>query len=193
MLQPSEWYFLPAFLAYIGIRGVFEKKVGGWASAEARHRRIEGILLVLVFVGALLLPGLYLATGLLAFANYPLPRAAQWAGVFLVPLALWLFIRAHTDLGANWSRTLDLRPDHILVSHGVYQRVRHPMYAAIWLFSLAQGLLLHNWLAGWSALLAFALMYFARIPREEEMLRSRFKEEYEAYARRTGRLLPRLR
>ena len=66
------------------------------------------------------------------------------------------------------------------------------MYAAIWLFSLTQGVLLHNWLAGWSALAAFALMYLARIPREEEMMRSRFREEYEEYARRTGRIFPRI-
>ncbi len=192
ILEPSEWYFLAAFLTYIAIRGVFEKKVGVRPSAETRHRRLEAILLAVVFVGALLLPVLHLATRWLAFADYSLPRAAQWAGVFLVPLALWLFIGAHTHLGTNWSRTLGLRQDHILVTHGVYRRVRHPMYAAIWLFSLAQGLLLHNWLAGWSAMAAFGLMYFLRVPREEEMMRSRFREEYDAYARRTGRIFPRL-
>jgi protein-S-isoprenylcysteine O-methyltransferase Ste14 len=42
------------------------------------------------------------------------------------------------------------------------------MYASICLWCLAQGLLLENWLAGWYAFVAFALMYFVRTPREEQ-------------------------
>jgi protein-S-isoprenylcysteine O-methyltransferase Ste14 len=36
--------------------------------------------------------------------------------------------------------------------------VRHPMYAAIWLWAVAQGMLLANWLAGWSIVPVFAAM-----------------------------------
>ena len=89
--------------------------------------------------------------------------------------------------------TLELRKEHELIENGVYRSIHHPMYAAIWLFSLAQGLLLQNWLAGWSALAAFALMYFVRAPREEAMLVEHFGQEYLDYMRRTGRLFPRLR
>jgi protein-S-isoprenylcysteine O-methyltransferase Ste14 len=53
----------------------------------------------------------------------------------------------------------------------VYGTIRHPMYASIWLFGLAQGLLLENWLAGWAAVATFAPMYFLRTPREEPMMR----------------------
>jgi len=45
-----------------------------------------------------------------------------------------------------------MRKEHRLVTAGVYRHIRHPMYAAIFLWCLAQGLLLPNWLAGWSAL-----------------------------------------
>ena len=65
------------------------------------------------------------------------------------------------------------------------------MYAAIWLFGLAQGLLLANWLAGWSAFVAFAVMYFVRTPREEQLMCERFGDAYREYMRRTGRLFPR--
>jgi len=84
--------------------------------------------------------------------------------------ALWLFWRSHVDLDLNWSMALELRLGHQLVRHGVYRSIRHPMYAAIWLFSICQGMLLQNWLAGWSALASFALMYFTRTPREEAMM-----------------------
>ena len=72
-------------------------------------------------------------------------------------LSLWLFWRSHADLGKNWSVSLEVRQGHQLIKHGVYRSIRHPMYASIWLWCLAQGLLLENWLAGWYALVAFAL------------------------------------
>jgi protein-S-isoprenylcysteine O-methyltransferase Ste14 len=78
------------------------------------------------------------------------------------------------------------------VTHGVYRWVRHPMYTAIFLFAIAQGLLLPNWFAGWAGLITFAALYLSRIGNEEKMMREAFGEEYQAYMRRTGRLWPRI-
>ena len=47
-------------------------------------------------------------------------------------------VHAHADLGLNWSITLEMRKGHELIVHGVYRRIRHPMYAAIFLFAVAQ-------------------------------------------------------
>ena len=98
----------------------------------------------------------------------------------------------HADLGQNWSVTLELRKGHQLVKQGVYRSVRHPMYSSIWLWCLAQGLPSGNWLAGWYGFVAFALMYFVRTPREEQMMCESFGEEYRNYMRQTGRLFPRM-
>ena len=78
-----------------------------------------------------------------------------------------------------------------MIQHGVYKRIRHPMYAAILLFSIAQALILENWLAGWSVVGACGLMYVLRTPREEQMMRDYFGREYEQYTAKTGRLIPR--
>ena len=94
-------------------------------------------------------------------------------------------------VGQNWSVSLELRENHELVTRGVYRFVRHPMYASIWLWALAQAMLLQNWLAGWSVLPAFALMYVLRTPREERLMCEKFGERYFAYMRQTGRLFPR--
>ena len=107
--------------------------------------------------------------------------------------ALWLFWRSHVDLGQNWSVSLEMRERHQLVTDGVYRFIRHPMYASIWLWSLAQGMLLQNWFAGWSLVPTFAAMYFIRTPREERMMCDAFGDEYRHYMRRTGRLFPRIR
>ncbi|MGC4251382.1 MAG: isoprenylcysteine carboxylmethyltransferase family protein [Sphingobium sp.] len=57
---------------------------------------------------------------------------------------------------------------------GIYARIRHPMYAAIWISTLAQPLLIHNWIAGALVVPAFTAMWFLRTPREEVMMRERF-------------------
>ena len=57
----------------------------------------------------------------------------------------------------------------------------------------AQPFFIHNWIAGWSGVLSFALMYFLRVSYEEAMMRDRFGALYDDYCERTGRLLPKFR
>ncbi len=65
------------------------------------------------------------------------------------------------------------------------------MYTSQLLWGLAQALLLQNWLSGLGGLVAFLLLYLARIPREEQMMRDHFGDDYRVYCERTGRVLPR--
>jgi protein-S-isoprenylcysteine O-methyltransferase Ste14 len=192
-MQPSDIVFLIGFIAYITIRGVFARLTKGNERTVSRVDWRERALLCVVFVGCMLLPVVYLFTNLLAFADYRLGPFVPWAGAAVMVAGLWLFWRSHADLGQNWSVTLELRQSHQLVRHGVYRSIRHPMYAAIFLFGLAQGLLLNNWLAGWSGLATFAVMYFVRVPHEERMMCECFGDEYRSYARQTGRVFPRIR
>jgi protein-S-isoprenylcysteine O-methyltransferase Ste14 len=193
LLQPWNIVFLVGFIAYIWIRSVYARRT---KPEQKQHRQVDGqekALLILVISTSMLLPLLYLFTPLLDFANYSLPVFVPWCGLAVMLLALWLFWRSHADLGQNWSVTLEVRQGHTLVTHGVYRRIRHPMYAAIFLWCIAQGLLLANWLAGWSVFVTFALMYVLRTPREERMMCEFFGEEYRDYMNRTGRLFPRFK
>jgi protein-S-isoprenylcysteine O-methyltransferase Ste14 len=89
-----------------------------------------------------------------------------------------------------WSHSLDLRKDHKLVMTGIYEKLRHPMYSAFWLWALAQPFLLANWIAGFSGLVGFGTLYFLRIGEEEAMMEERFGEEYRTYRKRTARIIP---
>ncbi len=190
-IQPWNLVFLILWIVYVFIRGVFKQRTKNNEQAVGRVDALEKTLMAIVIPGGLLLPVIYLFTPWLAFADYHLPAFAPWCGTVLMVAALWLFYRSHADLGLNWSVTLELRKGHQLVKQGVYRSVRHPMYASIWLWCLGQGMLLENWLAGWYALVAFAIMYFMRTPREERMMREFFGQEYGDYVRQTGRLFPR--
>lgn len=189
----SEVVFVGAFATYVAIRAHFERRVGATPTEAAPHARMERALLGVMTIGAIGLPVGYLATPWLSDWDYRLSTGVNVVGTLTSLVALWLFWRAHVDLGASWSRTMALRRDHRLVTHGVYRHVRHPMYSAIWLFGLGQACLLHNAVAGWSALVAFAPMYGFRVAREERMMRKRFGQAYEDYCSTSGRLWPRAR
>jgi len=189
--HPWNVFFLAAFIIYITIRGVWKERVKGNEMTLRRVDALERALMLIVIPGGLLLPLVYVFTPWLAFADYRLPGFVPWLGAALITAGLWLFWHSHSDLGRNWSQSLEVRKGHELISHGVYRSIRHPMYASIWLWSLGQGLVLENWLAGWYALAAFALMYFVRTPREEQMMCELFGQQYRYYMKRTGRLFPR--
>lgn len=184
--------WLAGFYLMSAIRVPHALRNAGNAIAETRSDWTERVLLAGIAVGGVALPFIALATPWLRFADYALPDWATAVGAILVAPALWLLWRSHHDLGLNWSPSLELRRDHSLVTRGVYRYIRHPMYAGIWLWCLAQPLLIHNWLAGGAVVPAFALLYFARTPREEAMMRDRFGAIYDAYCARTGRLAPKL-
>jgi protein-S-isoprenylcysteine O-methyltransferase Ste14 len=191
ILQAPNALFFIGLVAQFMIRHHFIQRTKSEKKSVQRIDRIEKLLLAAVLPAALLLPPLYCFTPLLSFADYDLASSIRWAGAVIMFGSLWLFLRSHMDLGLNWSVSLELRQDHQLVSHGVYRWVRHPMYASIWLWGLAQGLMLANWFAGWAVIPAFAAMYFIRTPREERLMCEEFEDDYRQYAQRTGRLFPR--
>ncbi|MCG8364555.1 MAG: isoprenylcysteine carboxylmethyltransferase family protein [Pseudanabaenales cyanobacterium] len=158
---------------------------------DNRKTAQENGLLFLVFLGMFVFPIIYIfITPWFNFANYALPGWANILGVLTFAIALWLFWRSHHDLGKNWSPTLQVREEHTLITHGVYQTIRHPMYTSIWLWSIAQGLLLTNWIAGISGVIAFGILYFVRIGNEERMMLEQFGDQYQEYIQKTKRLLP---
>ena len=174
------------------IRRPYEKQNKNNEIAHNQQDTQEKVLLALVGVGMWLLPLIYIVSPLLAFADYTLPLWTLGIGVIVMAVGLWLFWRSHADLGQNWSVSLEIREEHTLITNGVYQHVRHPMYSAVWLIAVAQPLLLHNWLAGFGTIVGFGLMYLLRVSKEEEMMLAQFGEQYKTYMANTGRIIPKL-
>jgi protein-S-isoprenylcysteine O-methyltransferase Ste14 len=76
-----------------------------------------------------------------------------------------------------------------LVTGGVYGVIRHPSYLGLLVNALGWALAFRS---GVGVLLTAALIppLAARIRAEERLLASQFGAEYEAYRRRTWRLIP---
>ena len=148
------------------------------------------IVLLAIAWAAFFLPLIWIVSPLFAFAEYPLSPFTFITGCLCLVLGLWLFYRSHADLGTNWSITLEVRENHQLISHGVYQRIRHPMYSALLIYSAGQVLVVPNWLVGPSYGFAIVLLIAFRLAREERLMRDQFGQQYAAYIARTRRLIP---
>ncbi|MEZ4861728.1 MAG: protein-S-isoprenylcysteine O-methyltransferase [Caldilineaceae bacterium] len=177
--------FIVALIMQIIIRYPYRKRVD-----YSKSDRQERFLLLLITIGGVVIPFIYIFSGWLAFADYRLPGWLVGVGAVIMAGGLWLFWRAHTDLGHNWSSTLEIQAQHTLVTTGVYRRIRHPMYSAMWLMILAQPFLLTNWLAGFCGLVTFGAMYFLRVPKEEALMLQTFGDPYRQYMAQTGRIFP---
>jgi protein-S-isoprenylcysteine O-methyltransferase Ste14 len=64
------------------------------------------------------------------------------------------------------------------------------MYSALLLYAVGQALVIPNWVAGPSNLIAFAVLLALRVGAEERMMTERFGHQYAAYSARTKRLVP---
>ena len=116
-------------------------------------------------------------------------QATRWVGLGLYAaggvLRLWpVFV-----LGRRFSGLVAIQKDHELVTGGVYSLIRHPSYLGLLVNILGWALVFRS---GLGVLLAGAAIVpvVGRIHAEERLLASQFGPEYEAYRRRTARLIP---
>jgi len=185
------------FLGIVGwyvIRYPFQRRARKWGIARAVGGTRDRILLVIAAVGQFFLPLLYvvvsIGTGAALPGDYPFKPWQGWLGLLVLICALILFRITHKQLGRNWSISLETRDGHKLVTEGIYGWVRHPMYSSFILSAVAQAFLLPNWIAGPVGLVAIAILFFMRVPREEAMMVEQFGDEYRAYMKRTARVVP---
>ena len=192
----NPWYgksaVIVSLVVYIIIRAPHGNRSTKVPIAEDRKGGLEIGLLIGAWLGTTIVPVVWITTSLFAVAEYTLHPVPYGVGLAMMVLGLWLFYRSHTDLGTNWSVTLQTREEHSLVTTGIYSRIRHPMYSAMFALGVAQALFLPNWIVGPAYLVSFGLLYVFRVRIEERMMLDRFGTEYEEYVQRTGRLIPQL-
>ena len=151
---------------------------------------VETFSMAISFTGLGIIPLIWVFSGQVSGFDHQAHWVAIIFGGLLFGFSLYLFRVTHKALGAMWSVSLDLREGHKLVTSGIYEKVRHPMYSAFWLWALAQPFLLSNWIAGFSGIIGFGTLYFLRVGREESMMEGEFGSQYRDYCRRTKRVIP---
>jgi len=119
-----------------------------------------------------------------------------WPVLRLLGLCLSLYFLvvvpwATRTIGRSYVPGAAVLDDHQLITAGPFRFVRHPIYSGVVVLWLGAALGTLNWvmLALWP-LLILGILREARL--EEELLRGKFGDAYETYAKGRGRLLPRL-
>ena len=110
-----------------------------------------------------------------------------WALVMLLSTAA--ILGGFIIMGAGWRRIYKANGE--LVTSGLYGRVRHPQYSALFLITVG---MLIQWptiitVAMWPILM---LMYYRLARKEEREMESRFGGQYLAYKEQVPMFLPRL-
>jgi protein-S-isoprenylcysteine O-methyltransferase Ste14 len=141
-------------------------------------------------LGLGIVPAIWVFTGFPSIFDHDVSPVAVIIGGLIFLFSLHLFRKTHKALGKMWSHSLDLRQDHKLVTKGIYEKVRHPMYTAFWLWAVAPVFLLGNWVAGFAGIVGFGTLYFLRVGREEAMMEAEFGQDYRDYKARTHKIIP---
>ena len=150
----------------------------------------EKFFCFLAAIGMMIVPMIYVFTPWLNSFSMGLPDWVRWMGAIGFGFGMVLFWWVHKTLGKNWSPLLEIRKDHKLITEGPYKYVLHPMYAAIWIWVLCQGIILSNWAVMIVGILTWSILYFIRLSDEERMMVEEFGQEYKDYMKRTKKIIP---
>jgi len=104
-----------------------------------------------------------------------------------VAFAIW----ARFALGRNWSGTVTIKQDHVLIRHGPYRFVRHPIYSGI-LLAMAGTALGYGRTPCLIGLGTALLSLWIKARKEEEFMIEQFGEQYSRYRREVKALIPSL-
>lgn len=115
--------------------------------------------------------------------------SVRWLGVVLFAAGGVLRIWPVFVLGRRFSGLVAIQPGHTLVTTSLYRFIRHPSYLGLLANALGWALAFRS---GVGVLLWVLLLppLLARIRSEEALLHSQFGAQYEAYRKRTWRLIP---
>lgn len=119
----------------------------------------------------------------------------QWEHPLIVALGIglfsfggWVGLAGVRALGRNRTPFPQPLADSALVQHGIYARVRHPLYSSLIFTSFGWALGWGSWV-GLAAAGSLTLLLHCKARNEERWLRLRYPS-YDAYAQCVSRFLP---
>jgi protein-S-isoprenylcysteine O-methyltransferase Ste14 len=113
----------------------------------------------------------------------------RWLGVAVYSAGGMLRLIPVFVLGRRFSGLVAIQRDHQLVTTGMYRYIRHPSYLGM-LITMVGWALSFRSTAGLILATLALIPIIGRIRAEEGLLRSQFGAHYDAYLRRTWRMVP---
>jgi protein-S-isoprenylcysteine O-methyltransferase Ste14 len=169
----------------LGIASLFsEGHIGSGVREDRSNRWVVAALGALGIIDAYL-PAYTDRMDFLTFGG----EGVRWAGFLLYTAGGVLRIAPVFVLGRRFSGLVAIQPEHRLVTGGLYGVIRHPSYLGLFVLALGWGLAFRSGV-GVAIAVLMLIVVFARIESEERLLSETFGAEYDAYRKRTWRLVP---
>ena len=161
-------------------------------SAPVEHE--TGPLALVNYVGIIGFAVVSLMSAVTMLGTIPAPAGPLYAAAVVIAtvflaVAGFFAVWGYRSLGREFSSEAEVRTDTVLVTHGAFGLVRHPMYLAILLLWAASALALASPVMAlcWLALIP---AFVARSQAEERILTRHFGNTYATYAARVPMLVP---
>jgi protein-S-isoprenylcysteine O-methyltransferase Ste14 len=116
-------------------------------------------------------------------------NAIRLIGLPVYLIFSWVQVWSFKALGDSYSQDIVIKKDHKLVTSGPFRFIRHPQYFSQILINIG----------GTAATLSFVLgaltlieipVYIMRALMEDKLLSKHFKEEFSAYKKKSGFMIP---
>lgn len=173
------------FISALSVRSIQETR--GWLGGNwySIFYLIGSLLMVnFRFLGRLGIP-----TGTLATILFQHTLIQNVVVIMLLIAGLSIAILARHTLAGNWSGQVALKKDHVLITTGLYQYVRHPIYTGMLLMILGTALSFGT-LGAAIGFLIILVGILLKLKQEEALMAEHFAEEYASYKQRTKTLIP---
>ncbi len=151
--------------------------------------KIVGILLLLhpFFLVLLFYDNIFLTWILFPAFDTPV---VSYIGIIVYIVAGILVLRSRIQLGRYGDGTTKLKEDHQLLTKGIYNYIRHPLYSGAIIGRVGLGLSFRGFLGTILFVLVYFIVFRKRMEIEEQSLTSEFGNEYEEYMKKTKRIFP---
>jgi len=185
------WYSAaPIFACWVAFAAVW---IGAWLHARRRsapvRERAPFPTLLLVLMVAYVLTAVIVPAPLWNHLTFQPQRDVQFAAVLVVVLSTAFTIWARLALGTMWSLLAIGRTGHELRTTGPYAVTRHPIYTGILGMTTGTAIAVGGGICA-LALITVAIAILIKVRSEEELLVRIFGEQYRAYRRRVGAIIP---
>jgi protein-S-isoprenylcysteine O-methyltransferase Ste14 len=174
----------------LAVRPGWRSRLRSWSETAAGRLREWTFFLLVLGIAAAVLGAIWL-TRLTQFAING-GKAGVVLGEIVAIGGIALRIWAILTLDRFFTFVVGIAQDHRLVQHGPYRVLRHPGYAGALLALAGCGIAMGNWLSLLLIIVGPAVVLRVRIGVEDASLAAALGTEYQAYASRTARLIPRV-
>lgn len=111
-------------------------------------------------------------------------------GLIMFVVFSWLQVVAYKSLQNSYAQEVVIMKDHKLITNGIYKFIRHPQYLSQLLSDLGAGLALLSYIVVPVVVLIEFPLFIMRAVLEDKLLQKYFGEEYSAYKKRSGFIIP---